>query len=326
MREHKLSFVVTARNESASVLQATIQRLLETSSRYVKEIVVIDDGSDLPVTCAHYDVLLIRNPEPIGVSRSRRYGASMATGDVLVWLDGHMTFSPDWLDLMLAHVDSGALLCSAFWDYAQSTCHCWGADFVWCGERNYVAHRYPGFGLRHRTRFPGEGAVEVPMIIGACYMLRRDSYERLGGFSPLFRVWGADEQDLSARAWIGGIGVKCVTRARVGHLWRPSFPYPVQFEHLEFNQLVMLRTVFEEATVGMLEEYFQPVPVQVQKWLDEARIAEWRTTVQACRQLSDADFFRRFSAAASLPFRRPSRWPSVAGRAREVLRRYAFRR
>src|SRR5262249_34739530 len=153
--------------------------------------------------------------------------------------------------------------------YEQSTCHCWGADFTWCGERDYAAQHYPGFALRHRTRFPGHGAVDVPMVIGACYMILRISYEILGGFSPLFKVWGVDEQDLSARAWITGLGVKCVTDARVGHLWRPSFPYPVQFEHLEFNQLVMVRTLFEEATVKTLEEFFKPIPVQVERWLDE---------------------------------------------------------
>ena len=55
-------------------------------------------------------VNLIRNPEPIGVSRARRLGASVATGSVLVWLDAHMSFAPDWLDRMLEHVDSGDLL------------------------------------------------------------------------------------------------------------------------------------------------------------------------------------------------------------------------
>src|SRR5438093_8742160 len=32
----------------------------------------------------------------------------------LVWTDAHMRFAPDWLGHMLAHVDSGALLCAAW--------------------------------------------------------------------------------------------------------------------------------------------------------------------------------------------------------------------
>jgi polypeptide N-acetylgalactosaminyltransferase len=293
----RISFVLTARNEPPAVLAATVDGLLKTTAGYAREIIVIDDGSEIPVTCSWDDVLVARNPEPIGVSRSRRYGASIATGAVLVWLDAHMTFAPDWLERMLEHVDSGSLLCSAYWNYEQTTCYCWGANFVWCSERNYAARRHPGFLLRHRRRFPGPGAVEVPMILGACYMMLRMSYEKLGGFSPLFRIWGADEQDLSARAWTTGLGVKCVTGARVGHLCRPSFPYPVQYEHVEFNQLALVRTVFEEPTLQALEKCFEPIPLQVQKWLEESDVGGWRAIVQSHRRFGDREFFRRCAPA-----------------------------
>jgi GT2 family glycosyltransferase len=218
----------------------------------------------------------------------------MASGEVLVWLDAHMTFAPDWLERMLAYVDSGSLLCSAFCDYERSVRHCFGADFVWCGERDYMKQRHPGFGFTHLTEFPGSGCVEVPMVIGACYMISRASYEKLGGFSPVFRIWGCDEQDMSARAWLAGLGVKCVTEARVGHFSRKSFPYQVKFDHLEFNQLMMLRTVFEESTVTALEEFFKPIPLPVRAWLGEANWLDWRAVVQSSRQISDAEFFRRF--------------------------------
>ena len=289
-----ISFIITARNEEPVILEKTISGLIETTEQCASEIIVVDDGSTAPVVCTQKEVLLIRNNAPVGVSQSRRYGASLAKGNVLVWLDAHMTFAPDWLDQMLAHVDSGSLLCSAFWNYEQTIRHCFGADFVWRGERNYFEQLYPGFGLRHRTEFPGFGAVEIPMIIGACYMILRDSYVKLGGFSPLLRIWGCDEQDLSARAWITGIGVKCVTGAKVGHLDRQQFPYTVQFEHLEFNQLTLIKTIFENQTVKLLEEFFNPLPIQVQEWLDKVDLSEWRNTVQSNRQITDKEFFRGF--------------------------------
>jgi hypothetical protein len=291
---YNTTFLIIARNESEPVLSTTICGLLETTAHHPKEIILIDDGSDIPVAFTHSEVHVIRNPEPIGVSPSRRYAASIASGDVLVWLDAHMSFAPDWLDHMLSHVDSGALLCSAFWDYELSTCHCWGADFLWCGERDYWEGRYPGFELRHRTKFPGPGAVEVPMIVGACYMTLRSSYEEFGGCSPLFRVYGVDEQDLSARAWIAGLGVKCVTGAKVGHLSRSSFPYPVNFEHLEFNQLAMVRTIFEQQTVEVLEQYFKPFPEVVEQWLNQTDFSGFREEVQSRSRMSDEEFFRRF--------------------------------
>lgn len=286
--------MVITRDEPEAILESTVDGLLATSASYSREILVVDDASRAPVHLPRPDVRVVRHPVSIGVARSRRHGGYLATGDVLVWMDAHMSFAPDWLDPMMAHVDSGALLCAAWWNYELSRPVCWGADFVWCGERNYAMHRSPGFGFRHRTEFPGDGAVEVPMWIGACYMTLRESYEKLGGFSPFSRVWGKSEQDMCARAWIMALGVKCVTGARVGHLTRSKFPYPVKWADIEFNQVAMIRTVFEEPVAQKLEEIMEPLPAEVHTWLSRVDFHEWRRLIQARRRIGDAEFFRRF--------------------------------
>jgi glycosyltransferase involved in cell wall biosynthesis len=290
----KISFVVTTRNESPPVLESTIDGLLATSERYPREIVVVDDASLVPVSLSRPDVRVVRHDEAMGATRSRRHGAALTTGDVLAWPNAHMNFAPDWLDCMLAHVGSGALLCAAFWNYELTMPLCWGADFVWRGVRNYAKNISPGFMLRHRTKFPGEGAVEVPVDIGACCMMLRESHEKMGGFSPFFRIWGTLEQDLSARAWLTGRGVKCVTDARVGKLTRSKFPYPISWEDIEFDRFAMVRTVFEEKTAALLETQMKPAPAKVQEWLYRTDFSVWRGQVQSAREISDAEFFRRF--------------------------------
>ena len=288
---HKISFIISARNELQSIVDATIFQLLETTSDYEKEILLIDDGSDVPLERPSPEVMLLRNKQAMGIGGSRRYGASIASGDVLAWLDAHLTFGMGWLDQMMAHVDSGALLCSASWDYYLTRPYCWGADLFWQATRDYRNRRSPGFRWRHRIRNPGHGAVDVGMVIGACYMMDRKSYNQIGGLSPLFINYGAGDIDLSIRAWMAGLGVKCVTGAKVGHLYRTSFPYRVKWEHIEFNQLVMVRTIFEERTVGGLERYFEPVPEQVNAWFEEVDWKGWRDVVQSHRRISDEEFF-----------------------------------
>ena len=291
----KTSFVVTTRNEPPASLDATIRGLFETTSHQDCEILVVDDGSDLPVARSSREVMVVRNERAIGISRSRRLGASLAGGEILVWLDAHMSFAADWLDRMIEHADSGTVLCSAFWNYDLSRCHSWGADFAWNGKRDQGSQRYPGFAVRHRTHKPGPGGVDVPMLIGGCYMMRRGTYQQLGGFSPLSRVRGGNEQELSARAWMSGLKIRCVTDAKVGHQWRPHFPYPVEFAHLEFNQLALVRSIFEEATVGSLEKCFQPYSPQLRRLVEEETgFADWRRTVQLARTVTDAEFFSRF--------------------------------
>jgi polypeptide N-acetylgalactosaminyltransferase len=296
-----ISFVITARDEQPDVLRRTVDGLRATSPSGEREILVIDDGSAEPVGRLGPGVELVRNPEAAGVSRARRQGFALAGGDVLVCLDAHMTFDADWLSRMLDHVESGALLCAAFWDYERTAGGFYGADFQWCGERDYHAGRHPGFRPRHRTRHPGPGAPEVPMVLGACYMILRSSYQLLGGFSPLFRVWGADEQDLSARAWMAGVGVRCVADARVGHLSRSHFPYRVYFDHVEFNQLVFIRSVFSYRTVEALQRSFEPLPDPVRGWLAGVELAPWRRVVQRSRRLSDPELFARIAPGMETP-------------------------
>jgi polypeptide N-acetylgalactosaminyltransferase len=288
-----ISFIIAVRDEPHDLLDATIEGLLRTSDGYRREIVLVDDGSLVPIRIERPDILVVRNSESLGSARSRRTGASFASGDVLSFLDPHMSFAPDWLDKMMAHVESEALLCSAWWDYELTRSLCWGADFRWCGERDYVAGRCPGFDFRHRTVFPGEGAVEVPMLIGASYMMLRSSYDRIGGFSPFFRTWGRLEQDLSLRAWIVGVGVKCVSGAQVGHFSRKKFPYKVCWDDIEFNQLATVRTAFEESTSRRLEQLLQP-PQQVKNWLDETAFHAWRESIQFHRVMTDRELFERF--------------------------------
>ncbi len=289
-----VSFIITSRDEDPQILDATLAGLHSTTKHLATETIVVDDGSRVPVELSRGGVRVLRNDAPMGVSPARRLGAKTASGDVLVWLDAHMSFGEQWLEQMLVHASTDALLCSPFWNYELSYCHCWGADFVWNPVRDYYEQKVPGFTLLHRVEPPAGLAVEVPMIIGACYMMRREPYEWLGGFSPHFRIWGLDEQDMSTRAWIAGNGVRCVTHAKVGHLSRNAFPYPVQFEHLEFNQAVMFQTVFEPATVQRLEQHAYSRPAQVENWLAGTDLASWRCTVQRSRRITDAEFFARF--------------------------------
>src|SRR5215472_540527 len=172
-----VSFAIVARDEPPSLLEATVLGILETTAGYSREVVIVDDGSAEPVSLNVPEVRVVRNAGPIGTAQSRRYGFSMTGGAVLVSMDAHMRFAPDWLERMLVHVESGALLCASWWNYELTRPLCWGADFWWCGERNYAASHTPGLTFQHRTTYPGEGAIEVPMLIGACYMMLRESYD-----------------------------------------------------------------------------------------------------------------------------------------------------
>jgi hypothetical protein len=89
-------------------------------------------------------------------------------------------------------------------------------------------------------------------------------------------------------------------------LWRPTFPYPVHFEHLEFNQLAMVRTIFEDHTVNVLERYFEPVPEVAEEWVNRTDFSELREEVQTRRRISDEEFFHRFAPEVPVPSNKSS--------------------
>jgi glycosyltransferase involved in cell wall biosynthesis len=309
------SIIIASRDEDPHMLESTLAGLRETTAHLATEVIVVDDGSVVPILPASVgDARLLRHPAALGTCGSRRAGALLAEGDVLVWMDAHMSFGPYWLEQLLVQAHADTLVSSPFSTYDRKDCMCWGADFVWNGVRDYGACKSPGFGLRHRVERPEAAAVEVPMVIGACYAMRRDAYEKLGGFCPHFKVWGIDEQDLLARAWMAGMRVVCATHAQVGHFSRSAFPYAVQYEHLEFNQLVMIRSLFERETVERLEAAFHPLPPLVESWLQSTDLASWRKAIQRRRKMTDAEFFGRFVPELA----RPAKTKRRAGKARSA--------
>jgi GT2 family glycosyltransferase len=299
---HRVSFVIPARNEDPAVLRATVAGVLASAPGRWREVIVIDDASATRVDVAGPEVTVIRRGRASGVSGARRLGAAAATGDVLVWLDAHLSFGPGWIEAILAEVDSGALLCTPWRDYTRTRVHGWGSDFGWSGAWDTPQSPRPGFDYAARTRRPRARVVPVPMVIGGCYAMARAAYERLGGFSPLFRVYWGDEFDLSARVWLSGGRVHCVTRAEVGHLDRPRHPYPVSWSHVEHNQLMLVRTVFEADTAALLEEFLRPLPEEVERWTLETDAAGWRGEVQGRRRMSDAEFFQRLAPRVPVTF------------------------
>jgi glycosyltransferase involved in cell wall biosynthesis len=314
------SIIIAARNEDPRMLRETLAGLRATTSCLLTEIIVVDDASINPIDPASLgDARLLRHPTARGVCESRRNGAMLAMGDVLVWLDAHMSFGDFWLQQLLVQCHDDTLVCSPFWTYDLKDCMCWGADFVWNAVRDYTAGNSPGLTLRHRVERPNTAASEVPAVIGACYAMSREAFATLGGLCPHFKIWGVDEQDISARAWMSGLRVVCATHAQVGHYSRNQFPYPIQFEHLEFNQLVLIRSLFQRDTIARLEAAFQPFPAATENWLTATDLSAWRRSIQRRRKMTDVKFFERFLPELAVSATNPNAKPKHrAGKGRSA--------
>ena len=83
-------------------------------SEFIKEIILVDDCSDIPVINETLPkaieflfpplVKLVRNPRRLGLIKARMAGSDKAQGDVILFLDAHCEVMIGWLEPLLQRI------------------------------------------------------------------------------------------------------------------------------------------------------------------------------------------------------------------------------
>jgi len=99
-----VSVVIPYQNEVSGFLEKTILSLYEeTREDLLKEIIVVDDGSSVPLEpLGHFPKMkILRNTEPQGLTRAKIRGANFASGSHILFLDAHCKVGPNWAEWLL---------------------------------------------------------------------------------------------------------------------------------------------------------------------------------------------------------------------------------
>jgi polypeptide N-acetylgalactosaminyltransferase len=104
-------------NEHLTTLLRSIQSiLLRTPENLLREIIIVDDKSDMDdlngelvielekLNAKQKKVKLIRNAKREGLIRSRVYGARSAKADILIFLDSHIEVNVGWIEPLLYRI------------------------------------------------------------------------------------------------------------------------------------------------------------------------------------------------------------------------------
>ncbi|SDU83564.1 Glycosyl transferase family 2 [Gordonia westfalica] len=81
--------------------QAGVDRLLDALDGLT--VVVVDDGSDVPIVADRPGAKVIRFDDNRGPAAARNAGAAAATTDFVAFLDSDVVPDPDWLTVLLTH-------------------------------------------------------------------------------------------------------------------------------------------------------------------------------------------------------------------------------
>lgn len=180
------------------------------------EVVVVDNGSN----DGSVDLLRERFPEcrtlaladNVGFAAGNNAGAAGAASKYLAFLNNDTAATPGWLGALVdaAESDGTVGLVSShlvFMDQPK-TVDSAGDGYLRCGG-----------GFKHRHGQPVGEARGVHEVFGACgaaFLIRRELFDRLGGFDPdFFMVY--EDVDLSYRARLLGARCVCALAAVVHH-------------------------------------------------------------------------------------------------------------
>jgi polypeptide N-acetylgalactosaminyltransferase len=198
------SVILTFNNEAWSTLLRSVHSILDRSpENLIKEIILVDDFSDMPhikqpledYMSKYPKVKIVRAEKREGLIRARLLGASHATAPILTFLDSHIECAPGWLEPLLDRIakDSTNVVCPVIDTINDQTFEFHFGDssavqvggFSWDLVFNW--HSVPqAERMRHKDM---SEPVASPTMAGGLFSIDKAFFERLGYYDPDFDIW-----------------------------------------------------------------------------------------------------------------------------------------
>ncbi|CAK1580057.1 unnamed protein product [Parnassius mnemosyne] len=234
------SVVICFHNEAWSVLLRTVHSVIDRSPPHlIKEIILVDDFSDMPHLMQQLDdymssipkVRIVRATRREGLIRARLLGARYVTAPVLTYLDSHCECTEGWLEPLLDRIarNKTTVVCPVIdviddntleYHYRDSSSVNVGG-FDWNLQFNW--HPVPA---RERARHKHTAEpVWSPTMAGGLFAIDKEFFERLGTYDSGFDIWGGENLELSFKTWMCGGTLEIVPCSHVGHIFRKRSPY-----------------------------------------------------------------------------------------------------
>lgn len=198
------SIVFVFFNEPLSPLFRSIHSVLNrTPPRLLKEIILVDDGSEaewtqqplLDYLATLPKVILKRQPDRQGLMATREVGARLATAETVTFLDSHIECNVGWLEPMLARIkeDKKHVVMPVIdsVDPDNFRYRAGGLDilaFSWSLGQKGVSRR------RERV-----APMPSPVMAGGLFVIDRQLFFDLGGYDPEMKLYGGEEMEISLR-------------------------------------------------------------------------------------------------------------------------------
>ena len=254
-----VSIVIPTRDRK-DLLELCINSLDQATSYRNKEIIILDNDSREEATGTYFaalshrpDVRIIPAPGPFNYPRLINLGASQARGEILMTLNNDVeAFEPDWLNEMVSQVlRPGVGLVGCLLLYPDRSVQHAG---VIIGLSGVAGHMYadaapddPGYAGRILV------TQDLSAVTGACHVMRRSLFERLGGLDERHLAVAYNDIDFCLRVRESGLRVIYTPHARLLHRHSASRGSDIRPERLtsftwerEYMRTRWSRVIFDD--------------------------------------------------------------------------------
>lgn len=215
----KTEIIIAVRGEKPENLRRTVAEVAQ-----VAPVHVVFDGNETPILDDLKADTSMPWTEPRGCAQARRAGILDSDADLIVVIDGHMTFSKNWLKKIQKHIAAHPkdIVClqtkgldknfnftpeppftGAFISYKQKVNLCPGLDY---------------YALKGQFNPPDTKTGEIGCLMGACYGFLKERYLEIGDPWKILDEWGGDEEILSLANWLCGGRIYCLP-VIAGHIF-----------------------------------------------------------------------------------------------------------
>lgn len=164
----------------------------------------------------YIDIIALNLQENMGYPVGINLGLAKCSGEIIAVLNNDLIFPPDWFDGLVNTLEMNQEIgmVAPYLSYASGPQNV-GVRFDSIKEIYNFAEKF--------MKENHQRTIHALRIIGACYVIRRETFNKIGGNDFWFGIGICDDDDLSLRIAIAGYKLAIVGSSFVYHLGTISF-------------------------------------------------------------------------------------------------------
>lgn len=244
--KYKFSIIIITKNEG-SFLEQTVRGIVDEECQINYEILIVDDGSKdeslkFVAEWMNPSPLKVIRGSGLGVARARNAGAKIAQGQYLIFIDAHMLIDQGFLGkvndtLEKSKINILGIRCNRSTD-----------------PPNYIPNILPIYGNEDISMFMNcwvyrhlkTSIIKVPFIIGACMIVKRNDFKKIGGFYTFIKDWGPEDRSFCLEAYLQGYDIYCDSNITIRHRFKKPTANRDQWFSLLYNSLACGYVLYDD--------------------------------------------------------------------------------